>query len=108
MPYEHLSAQWIPFTSTLSLTLPWLSLEIEVEEDQKEWIMQATEKLGSDPAHPLTQKFLGNLKEYPVSYHKSRPIEEIPSQESLTFEEFPLFDLTTPHSLIKSINPSLQ
>jgi hypothetical protein len=108
IPHEPLSVQWIPLTSMLSLNLPWLSLEIEIEEEQKEWITQAVEKLKSDPTHALTQKFLENLREYPVSYYKARPIEEIPSREGLMPEEFLAFDLVTPRSLIKSINSSLQ
>ncbi len=81
LPFEALSVKWVDHNTKLNLTLPWLSMEIDIDPKEKTWIEKAVDHLHSDPFKDEPQKFLKELKEYPLFYYKPRLIEEFANQD---------------------------
>lgn len=76
LPHEKLDIQWKDEGKAFNLSLPWLSMEVEVTEEDKPWIENAIANLTVQPENDNTQRFLKELTEYPVSYLKPRTLEE--------------------------------
>lgn len=113
IPYEKMSINWLGSDQVdrFSFTLPWISMEVDVTEEDRGWISDATAHLHTDPLNSNVQKFIEAFKDYPVSYVKPRKLEEFAGKD---FPECPLLDvdLSTPATLLATfgcpLDPSIQ
>ena len=78
------------------LSLPWVSMEIDVTEEDKEWIKDATEHLQKSASNQNVQKFIKELQDYPIFYIQPRSMKEF---EGKDFQVCPDLDIdcSTPH-----------
>jgi hypothetical protein len=81
LPYERLAIEWTPNDKGFHLTLPWLNMDIGVAEAERPWLKEAVGNLHSTPLNENTQRFLKNLKDYPLYYFKPRALEEFEGQD---------------------------
>lgn len=89
-PYPQVQIQWDSQEKGFTITLPWISIDVEVEAEEQPWIKQAIALLHTEPEHFMVQKFLSLLNEHPIAYYKPRSsIEFAPTME--------------PHSLLSTI-----
>jgi len=103
IPHEKLSIEWINNEEGFLLNVPWLSMEIEVTEKDKLWIKDAIEKLHKAPLNENTQRFIKDLKDYPISYIKPRSQEEFTNQDLQNAHPHSV-DTSTPKSFIETAN----
>ena len=105
VPYERMSINWShqisPAGLRLTVTLPWLSIDIDIKEDDEDWIRDATTCLHTDPSNPNVQKFIKELKDYPVFYIQPRSLSDFKDRD---LQEAPdlAVDTTTPTRLIET------
>ncbi len=64
--------KWYSGQEKFTLSLPWVSLEIEVTSEDRHWVKVAIDNLYQDPAKEEVQKFLKFFEEYNVYYIKPR------------------------------------
>ncbi|AIL13145.1 hypothetical protein IM40_05900 [Candidatus Paracaedimonas acanthamoebae] len=95
LPHEALSIRWLDNNTKLSLKLPWLSMEIEVDPQEKAWIEKAINLLHTAPLKDEPQRFIKELKDYPLFYYKPRLIEEFHEQDLQSSKPFSV-DYTSP------------
>jgi len=95
LPHEELSVKWVNNNTKLKLVLPWLSMEIEVDPLEKPWIKKAVDHLHTHPLKDKPQRFLKELKDYPLFYYKPRSIEEFENQDLENSTPFNI-DYSTP------------
>ncbi len=76
IPCEKLSINWAENDQSFKLSLPWLSMEIDVTEEDKDWIKDATHHLQSSASNQNVQRFIHELKDYPIFYIQPRFLEE--------------------------------
>ncbi|OJX03714.1 MAG: hypothetical protein BGO76_00110 [Caedibacter sp. 38-128] len=111
LPYETLSVSWSNNNKKLNLTLPWLSMEIDVDPVEKLWIEKAINFLHKDPFQGETQRFIKELKDYPLFYYKPRLIDEFKNQNLEGSKSFNV-DYSTPLNFFNSAqipaDPALQ
>ena len=102
LPHEQLSIQWSPMQTSFHLTLPWVTMEIDIDEKERLWIEEGIEKLHHQPECRSSQKFLSDLKEYPIFYLKPRSLKDF---EGLDLQPCSMtsFDMTTPQRLIETL-----
>jgi hypothetical protein len=81
VPHEKLTIHWVSQGNSLMLSLPWLSMEIDVEEGDKAWVQDATHNLQSPPSNQNIQKFITQLKDYPIFYIQPRNIEDFKGKD---------------------------
>lgn len=105
IPYEKMTINWIEPTQSINdsfiVTLPWVTMEFDVTPHDKKWIYEAASYLHTKPLNRNVQKFLGQIKGYPVSYAKPRPLkyfEGLTSENSLGLD----IDYSTPLSLLST------
>lgn len=101
IPHEQLEINWIANDKSFMLSLPWLSIEVDVDDQNKEWIMDATKNLHFKPESKSVQNFIQNFKEYPIFYFEPRPLEDFKSKDLQTCLKLDV-DPTTPTSLLDS------
>ncbi|MGC8483222.1 MAG: hypothetical protein ACP5OE_06220 [Thermodesulfobium sp.] len=101
IPHERLSISWENNEKSFMLSLPWLSMEIEVMDKDKGWIKDATEHLHSIPANNNVQRFINDLKDYPIFYIQPRTLEEFKGKDLQSCPELTL-DSSTPSTLIST------
>lgn len=101
LPHEALSVRWIDNDTKLSLTLPWLSMEIDVDPSEKHWIEKAIDLLHISPLDNEPQRFIKELKDYPLFYYKPRSIEEFENQDLEKGKSFNV-DCSTPLSFFNT------
>lgn len=101
IPHEKLAIDWNPTGDSFMLSLPWLSMEIDVKAEEKEWIQDATDHLQSFPSHKNVQRFIGELKDYPVFYIHPRPLESFKGQDLQPCPALKV-DSSTPAALIET------
>ena len=102
LPHEKLAIKWSNNDTQLTIALPWLSMELDVIDSEKSWIEDATAHLHSDPLNDNTQKFIHDLKDYPIFYYKPRTLEDFKEydlQEGTAYDEI---NLSTPLSFFQS------
>lgn len=105
IPYEKMGINWVgPNQATgegFVLTLPWLSMEVDVEQEDKSWIQDAAIHLHTNPTSTNVQKFIKELKDYPISYVQPRGLTEF---EGKDLQECPSLnvDTSTPLRLIET------
>ncbi len=99
IPHEKLSLQWSADNQSLALSLPWVSMDIDIEEADKGWVQDAIDHLHISPSNQNVQKLIHNLKDYPVFYIQPRQIEAF---EELDLQLPPpiVVDTSTPTRLI--------
>jgi len=107
IPYEDLSIRWISNLSKISLELPWIELEVEVDEHEKDWVNEALKEIQSDHTKPLAQRLLHKLDEYPLSYIAARPQSALRKTSTESSGDISV-DLESPKTLAHSINPNLK
>lgn len=81
IPHESLTIDWTPQGDSFRLSLPWLSMEIDVDLKDKTWIQEATHHLHSPVLHSDVQKFIDQLKDYPVFYVQPRTMEDFKEKD---------------------------
>jgi hypothetical protein len=115
VPHEKLSIEWTKEAGnpvdSFTLSLPWVSMNIDVADTDKAWIQDATSHLCTNPQNSNVQRFVKELNEYLVSYVQTRTLEEF---EGKDLQECPdlAIDASTPSSLLATfgcpIDPSLK
>lgn len=91
IPFPSLKTCWYNDKSGFTLSLPWVTLEIDVEQEDLPWIEKAITFLHIDNNSEVVQKFLSALGDHCVAYIKPRIVAEnigIISEETL--ESIPL------------------
>jgi len=73
---EKLSIKWLNNQEQFSLNLPWLTLDVEVDSEDKNWIEEASNSIHTNPTSPVVQKFLNFFREYPIFFHAPRKLNE--------------------------------
>lgn len=76
IPHERLNVRWNNSNNSFILSLPWVAMEVDVNEKDKTWIKDATEHLKSAPSNLNVQKFLHELKDYPIFYVQPRTLQD--------------------------------
>ncbi len=105
IPYEKMTIDWVDPSPTndegFILTLPWLSMEFDVEQKDKDWIRDAAANLHTNPLNENVQKFIRELKDYPICYVKPRALDDF---EGKDLQECPdvAVDPSTPSRLIET------
>jgi hypothetical protein len=101
IPHEKLSINWAPKNDRFVLSLPWLSLEVDVEEKDKAWVQDATDCLHSQPSNQNVQRFISELKENPIFYIQPRSIGEFQGRNLQPCTPIKI-DTSTPAALVNT------
>lgn len=101
IPHEKLTIVWTPDRDGFLLSLPWLSIDIEVEPQDKGWIEDAINHLQSPISNQNVQRFITDLKDYPVFYIKPQPIGSFTGKDLQPCPDLKV-DSTTPSALIET------
>lgn len=101
IPHEKLVINWNSKGDSFGLSLPWLSMEIDVEEEDKGWIQDATDNLQSSPLSQNVQRFITQLEDYPVFYIQPRNLEDFKEQDLQSCTALTV-DSSTPFSLLET------
>lgn len=99
IPHEKLTINWTPRGDSFKLSLPWLSMDIDVEEEDKGWLHDATDRLQMGVPSKNVQRFMDGLKDYPVFYIQPRRLEEFKGQDLQPCTEITV-DSSTPEQLL--------
>ena len=83
-PYRPMAIEWQD-KDNFRLRLPWLSIDLEVTEEDHPWVTQAIDDLDKNPLSQPAQRFLNDLSGYPISYLLPREKHLVPN----TKEDFP-------------------
>lgn len=113
IPYEKMSVSWLETGqgNRLLLSLPWVSMEVGVQEQDRDAVRDVTACLHTDPLNANVQKFIEAFRDYPVSYVQPRKLEAF---ENKDLQECPplAVDPSTPATLLATfgcpIDPSIQ
>jgi hypothetical protein len=85
IPYEKMTVIWDSPNQTsdkgFTLTVPWLSMHIDVNPEDEAWITDAVNNLHTNPLNENVQKFIHNLKDYPLYYTKPRKLSEFEGKD---------------------------
>jgi len=81
IPHEKLNIEWINNDASILLSLPWMSMEVDVTQEDKEWITDAVYHLHSSPSQSSVQKFIHKLKDCPLFYIQPRNLEEFNEED---------------------------
>ena len=105
LPYEKMSVSWVDPSPTrgegFDMELPWLSIEMDVTEEDKGWIQDAVAHLHTDPLSDNVQKFIQELKDYPICYTKPRMLKDFQGQDLQPCHDMSV-DPSTPSRLIET------
>jgi len=118
IPYEKMAVNWMEPNSLgqskderFFFSLPWVSTEVDVTEQDEGWIREATIRLHTDPLNENVQKFIQAFKYYPVSYSQPRKLEDFEGKDLQACPDINV-DPSTPASLLTTfgclIDPSIQ
>ena len=115
IPYEKMAVSWkeagLTNNEGFRLALPWLTMEISVAPEDQSWIREATTHLHTDPLNENVQKFIQELKDYPVAYAQPRKLGEFEGRDLQVCPDLTV-DSSTPASLVATfgclIDPSIQ
>jgi len=106
VPYEKMAITWLGPNQMQEegfvIKLPWLSMEFDVTQEDKPWIKDATTHLHTDPFNRNVQKFIQEIKDYPVFYIKPRTLKEF---EGKDLQECPqvAVDTSTPSRFVETL-----
>lgn len=101
IPHERLAINWLEDDKGFTLSLPWVSMEIDVTDEDRSWIKEATYFLHSSPANGNVQRFINELKDYPIFYIKPRRLEAFKGQDLQPCPSLGV-DSSTPTALIST------
>jgi hypothetical protein len=101
IPHEKLTIDWNHAKDNFVLSLPWLSLEVDVTEKDRPWIQDATDHLHSQPANQNVQRFISELKDNPIFYIQPRAWEEFQGKDLQQCADLRI-DTSTPASLVET------
>lgn len=101
IPHEKLTINWNDKEDSFVLSLPWVSLEINVEEKDKSWVQDATNHLHSQPSNQNVQRFISELKDNPIFYIRPRNIEDFEGKDLQPCTDLKI-DTSTPAALIET------
>ena len=105
IPYEKMTINWEDTDpvggKSFVLTLPWLSMQVNVNEEDKYWIKDAIKNLHTNPQNENVQKFIHELKDYPVYYTKPRLLSDFEGQTLQPCSEINI-DTSSPSHLIET------
>lgn len=103
VPHEKLSIEWQPESEIFNLSLPWISMEVTVTNEDRLWVNEAISLFSSDPSNLNVQRFFRELKHYPIYYFQPRHLDEF-TLESL--QACPHIDINfaTPREFIISFD----
>ncbi len=101
VPHELLTINWTDKGDGFKLSLPWFSMDVGVSEEDNKWIQDATHHLQSHPSNPNVQRFICDLKEFPVFYIQPRKLEDFKRQDLQSCTELTI-DSSTPAHLIST------
>jgi hypothetical protein len=107
IPHEKLSIDWINKEKSFMLSLPWVSMEIDVTEEDKGWIKDATEHLHSTPANSNVQRFIHDLKDYPVFYVQPRSLQDFKEEDLQPCPDTSV-DTSTPSAFISTFGCEIE
>ena len=107
IPHEKLSIHWANDYKSFHLSLPWVSMEVDVLEEDESWLREASKNLHSSPSNQYVQKFIGELKEYPVFYIQPRRLEEFEGKDLQSCPPLSI-DCSTPSSFISDFKCPLE
>jgi hypothetical protein len=119
IPYEKMDITWAESGSASSrshderffFSLPWVSTEVDVTQEDKSWVKDATARLHTDPLNENVQKFIREFKDYPVSYIQPRKLKDFEGKDLQKCPDLDI-DLSTPSSLVSTfgcpIDPSIR
>ncbi len=99
--HEKLVINWINSEKSFELSLPWMSMKVDISEKDRGWIKDATDHLHSTPANTNVQRFINNFKDYPLFYIQPRGRDEFYNKP---FQPCPSLkiDFSTPAALVSS------
>lgn len=101
LPHEQLDIKWKNNQKSFCLSLPWVSMEIDVSNEDKTWVANATQLLFSSPTDKDVQKFLKELERYPIYYIKPRSIEDFDCEKLQSCHDL-FIDFSTPKGFLES------
>lgn len=99
IPHEKLTIDWSDTKDSFKLSLPWLSMDIDVEKEDKAWLQEATHYLQLSATNDNVQKFMEGLKDYPVFYVQPRQLKEFKEKDLQPCLDISI-DPSTPAQLI--------
>lgn len=99
--HEKLSINWTSKGDSFMLSLPWLSMELDIAAEDKGWIQDATDHLHSSAPNLNVQKFITQLKDYPIFYIHPQNIEHFKGKNLQPCPELNV-DSSTPSALLKT------
>lgn len=101
IPHEKLSIDWTGNGKSLVLSLPWMSMGIDVTEQDKPWVSDALSHLHSSTSHSNVQRFIHELKDYPLFYIQPRSLEDFQGKDLQACPELTV-EASTPERLIST------
>ncbi len=101
IPHEKLGINWSLHDKSFVLSLPWVSLEVDVTEEDSGWIKDAATNLHTSALNQNVQRFISELKEYPIFYYQPRSLEEFKGKDLQPCLEIAV-DTSTPAALIST------
>lgn len=99
VPHEKLSINWTPQDNSFILSLPWVSMKISVTDEDKEWIKDGAQHLHTSVSNPNVQRFVSELKEFPIFYIQPRHLDEFKAKDLQPCPKITV-DSSTPSSFI--------
>ncbi|WP_032113555.1 hypothetical protein [Candidatus Paracaedibacter symbiosus] len=97
IPFPSLKTCWYNDKSGFTLSLPWVTLEIDVTREDFPWIEKAIDFLHIDNNNEEVQKFLGILSDHSVAY--INPRTELKNARIMPNEVLQAIPLQTPWEL---------
>lgn len=100
IPHERLDIKWTSKDSFI-LSLPWVSMEIDVTEEDKGWVKEAAEHIHSSVSNQNVQRFIKTLKDYPIFYIQPRSLKSFEGKDLQPCLSIDL-DCSTPSSFVET------
>ena len=100
-PYEKLAINWAENHQSFMLSLPWMSMEVDVTEEDKEWVEDGVRNLQSNTQNLNVQRFIQELKDYPVFYIQPRSLASFRGKDLQPCTELTI-DCSTPAALVST------
>lgn len=88
----------------LAIFTPWIDLAVKVDASERSWVEQACRLYQDEPQQEYVQRFLHNLKDYPIYYTQPRDIKQFDSDtlESTCFD-LSYIDFSSPKAFIDTV-----
>lgn len=107
LPHERLNVKWTTDKKSFNLSLPWLTMDLSVNEAEKPWIKDATLNLHKTPLSETTQKFIKNLKDYPIFYYSPRSLKDF-NEQNLQIPPLLSVNVSSPQKFIETVGISFE